>query len=257
MSRRSLLALLLLPLAIHAEVLEKDDERRVVSPNGQFEFRIFVGHPAGALWTRIGYQLDYRGKPLLSTSWFGLDFRDQEPLLAENAGLMYADSGSNPQEHYNYLVMHYVQNGSLGRRLDIEARAWNDGITFRYIIPRTTPLDDFLLRDEVTQFNFADPTPLSRLPKQPDYDIPLVFEEPGVGWIAITAAGPEAKSAKNPPTYLIRSDSGLQINLARSKTDPTVAYSGATPVTWPWRVVLVGPDRNNLSSSETLRSLNH
>lgn len=254
--------LCVLPLtALHAQTEfaaasvfgEQLDARRVVSPNGQLEFRVFVGQPHGALFSRLGFQISYRGKPVLATSWIGLDLRDQEPYLGENLGLMSSDSGSNAAEHYNSLVAHYMQNGTLGRQLDVEARAWDDGIAFRYYIPRTNPVADFYLRDEAAQFNFAQPRVLDHLPKQPDFDLPFVVEEPGIGWIAID----EIKSANYPPTYLIRSGDGMLTNLPRSKYDPTVAYSGQTPLTWPWRVVLVAPDRDHLAASETLRSLHH
>ena len=47
-------------------------------------------------------------------------------------------------------------------------------------------------------------------------------EEPGVGWVAITTAGPELSSGKYPRTYLIRSANGMLTNLARSAKEPTV-----------------------------------
>lgn len=259
MLRRSLFPLLLLSLALRAQSADTspqiEDERQVSSPDGQLVFRMFVAHPAGALWTRIAYQIDYRGKPLLTTSYIGLDFRDQEPLLAENAGLMYSDAGANHSEHFNYLSIHYEQNGSLGRRLDVEVRAYDDAIAFRYLVPRTTPLDDFLLRDEFTQFNFARPSVLDQLPQKPDYDMPLALDDPGVGWIAIAAAGTRSGNVIFPAAYLVRSEKGLQTNLARSKTDPTVSYSGVTPLTWQWRVILVGPDRQHVLDSPVLRTL--
>jgi len=233
------------------------DERHVVSPDGQLEFRIFEGQPKGALWSRLGFQIDYRGKPVLATSWIGLDMLYQEPYLGENAGLMYSDSGANEKEHYNFLVAHYVQNGSLGRRMDVEVRAYDDGIAFRYIIPRTTPVADFLLRDEATQFNFAQPAALDHLPKQPDFDVPFVVEEPGVGWVAIAGAESDhdPKSSKYPATYLIRSGGGMLTNLAPSRTNPLVVYAGHTPLTWLWRVVLVSPDRERLLHGDALRDL--
>jgi alpha-glucosidase len=231
---------------------QKTDERRVVSPNGQLEFRIFVGQPEGALWSRLGFRIDYGGKPVLTTSWVGLDFRDQEPYLGENPGFMSSEAGSNTGQHYNYLLAHYMQNGTLGRQIDVEARAYDDGIAFRYVIPRTNPLVDFYLRDETTQFNFP-PGVLNHLPQQPDFDLPFVVDEPGIGWLAIATP----KSSKFPPTYLIRSGDGMLTNLPRSKADPTVAYTGVTPVTWMWRVLVVGPDREHLMQSEALRDLDH
>jgi len=250
--RTSLIAsLVLLPLTLKAQ-----DERRVVSPNGQLEFRLFVAQPEGALWGRVGYQVFVGGKPLIATSWMGLDIRDQEPFLGENPGFMSSDAGSNSREHYNFLVAHYMQNGSLGRRLDVEVRGYDDAVAFRYVMPKSTPLEEILIRDEATEFNFAQPSVLSHLDAKPDFDLPFIVEQPGIGWVAITDAGLEAKSAKYPRTYLVRSNGGLLTNLARSKNDPTVAFAGTTPLVWPWRVLAVGPDRGRLMQSEALRDLN-
>jgi alpha-glucosidase len=246
-----LIALLLAPWALKAQ-----DERRVTSPNGQFEFRLFVGQPNGALWPRVGYQVFFRGKPLIATSWMGLDIRDQEPYLGENPGFITSETASNDPSHYNSMVAHYMQNGSLGRRLDIEIRAYDDAVAFRYILPRSTPLEEILIRDEATEFNFAQPGALSHLDAKPDYDLPFVLEEPGVGWVAITAAGLELSSGKYPRTYLIPSAAGMLTNLARSTKEPTVAFTGTTPLVWPWRVVMAGPDRERLLKSETLSDLN-
>ena len=126
----------------------------------------------------------------------GLDIRDQEPFLGENPGFMSSDAGSNTKEHYNFLVAHYMQNGSLGRRFDVEVRAYDDGVAFRYVIPKSTPLEEILIRDEATEFNFAQPGVLSHLDAKSDFDLPFVVEQPGIGWVAITDAGPEFKSGK-------------------------------------------------------------
>jgi alpha-glucosidase len=247
--RAFLIALLVLPFTLKAQ-----DESRVVSPNGQLEFRLFVAQPQGALWGRIGYQVFFRGKPVIATSWMGLDIRDQEPFLGENPGFMSADTGSNADGHYNSLVAHYMQNGSLGRRLDVEVRAYDDGVALRYVMPQSTPLGEVLVRDEATEFNFAQPGTLSHLASQPDFDLPFNVEEPGIGRVTITDAGPEARSARYPRTYLVRSGQGMLTNLARKKDDPTVAFTGTTPLIWPWRAVLLGPEHEEL---ETLHNLNH
>jgi len=232
--------------------LKAQDERRVVSPNGQLEFRLFVAQPEGALWGRIGYQVFFRGKPVIATSWMGLDIRDQEPFLGENPGFMSSDSRSDTNGLYNSLVAHYMQNGSLGRRLDVEVRAYGNGVAFRYVIPESNPLGQILVRDEATEFNFADPRALSHLDAQPDFDVPFTVLEPDIGWVTIAEAGPEARSPHYPRTYLVRSAEGMLTNLARSKDDPTVAFAGTTPLVWSWRAVLLGPEREEL---QTLRDL--
>ncbi|MDP9055560.1 MAG: glycoside hydrolase family 97 N-terminal domain-containing protein, partial [Acidobacteriota bacterium] len=224
-------------------------------PNGRFEFRIFSGQPQGALWPRIGYQIYMGGKPMIGTSWMGLDILNQEPYLAENPGFMSADRSSNSKDGYNALVAHYMQNGSLGRRLDVEIRAYNDGVAFRYIVPKSTALEDFLLRDEETEFNFAEPSALARLPAKPDYDLPFAVEEPGIGWVVIAQQPPPSGSVSYPRMYLDRTAAGMITNLARSIAEPNLAYDARTPVVWLWRVVLGGPERSQLLASETLRSL--
>ena len=247
---------LLIVLVLAPWALDAQDERRVTSPNGEFEFRLFVGQPKDGLWPRIGYQVFFRGKPLIATSWMGLDIRDREPYLGENPGFISSDSASNDLGHFSSLVAHYMQNGSLGRRVDIEIRAYDDAIAFRYILPRSLPLEEILIRDEATEFNFAPAGALSHLDNKPDYDLPLVLEEPGIGWVIIAAAGADLSSGKYPRTYLIRTADGLRTNLARSIKEPSVAFDGTTPLVWPWRVVMAGPDRDHLMKSETLSDLN-
>ncbi len=236
-------------------LLRAQDEQRVVSPNGRFEFRLFSGHPDGDLWERVGYQVFVDGKPLIATSWMGLDILNQEPFLGENPGFMSADKNSNINEHYNSLIAHYMQNGSLGRRLDVEVRAYDDGVAFRYIMPKSTALEDFLLRDEDTEFNFADPASLAHLPAKPDYDLPFAVQDPGIGWVIIAQQHPVTASISYPQTYLDRTRTGMITNLSRSKSEPNLAFDAKTPVTWFWRVILAGPDRTSLLDSATLRAL--
>jgi alpha-glucosidase len=250
-TRRAVLtALLLAPCALRA-----DDERRVKSPNGELDFRIFVGQPKGAIWPRVGYEVFYRGRALIATSWMGLDILDQEPYLGENPGFISSDTASDEKAHYRSLIAHYMQNGSLGRRLDVEIRVYDDAVAFRYIMPRSTPLEEVLIRNEATEFNFADAGALPPIAARPDFDLPLMGQLPGIGWVIITAATPESSSVKYPHTYLVRTDAGLQTNLAQITKAPPVAFSGTTPLVWPWRLVMVGPDEERLLQSETLRNL--
>src|ERR1700688_4060417 len=60
----------------------------VTSPNGQIEFRLFMlpqedpgEHP------RLAYEVSFRGKPLMDTSYLGLNIRDQ-PVLGVNLDIV-------------------------------------------------------------------------------------------------------------------------------------------------------------------------
>ena len=83
----------------------------------------------------------------------GLYIHFQEPLLGENVGL--SDSKSLTGVGYNGLYADFLQNSTTGRRISLEVRAYNDGVAFRYVLPKQFPLLDLLIEDEVTEFNFA------------------------------------------------------------------------------------------------------
>lgn len=218
----------------------------MASPNAQLEFRIFVDQPEGGALFRLAYQIYFRGKRLIDTSFLGLNIRDQEPLLGENAGLT-ASRVSSEAGRYNSLIAEYMQNGSLGRRINVEVRVANDGIAFRYVIPRSTPLDEVLIEDETTEFAFTQDLLNVKSPA----GLPFLVQQPGA-WIAIT----ESKTGDYPSFRLVHADGNIMITRLESKTsDPHVAYKGRTPLNCPWRVLVIGPDKDHLVNAEILRSV--
>ncbi len=185
------------------------DERRVTSPNGQLEFRLFIATQGNSNLSRIAYEVLLKGKPLVNTSFLGLDIVDQEPLLGENVGLTSSTSATSAK--YNSLTAKYMQNGSLGRLINIEARAYNEGAAFRYEIPQSTPLLEILIAEEATEFR----------PSNPDR-------------VTITESDPKGY----PPMHLDQTILRL-----------THPYKGTTPLTTPWRIISIRPailkDLNN------------
>ena len=153
------------------------DERRVVSPDGTLAFDLFVNNQEESNLSRIGYQVRYRGRILIDTSFLGFDLYTQEPLLGENTGLMSDSSSVNST--YHTLTARYMQNGSLARRLDVEVRAYNGGVAFRYVIGKAISVDRLLIADEATEFDLPhDPAaPLT---------VPFIAEQKGLGWAEIT-----------------------------------------------------------------------
>src|SRR5882672_7880917 len=209
MRRRALILFLLL-----AGPAAGQDERRVSSPNGQLEFRIGVAQPEGGGLFRLAYQILDRGKTLVETSYLGLDILNQEPLLGENLGL--TGEARSKEKAFNSLIVEYMQNGSLGRRINVEIRAADDGIAFRYLIPRSTPLEEILISDEVTEFATGEQTP-SRV------SLPFVAERRSGGWMAIT----ESKIEGYPPASLEREPSGILL------THLSTPFEGKTPLAGP------------------------
>jgi hypothetical protein len=66
----------------------------------------------------------------------------------------------------------------------------------------------------------------------------------------------EVRTGAYPQAWLARWDGGVLITrLAERPATPGIVFEGTTPFTCPWRVVIVGPDRQRLMQSEILRSL--
>lgn len=234
-------AALLLPNAF------PQDERTVASPDGSLVFRLFLDQPAEGRLFRLAYQVLRSGKLLLDTSYLGINIHDQEPVLGENVGLT-ASRVLHPDASHNLLIAEYMQNGSIGRRLNIEAGVWNDGVAFRYVIPRTTPLEDLLIEDEETEFSFAHDLanpPAAAVPP------PFVTHQPAA-WIGIYESGAPAY----PRTSLLLSNpSTLITRLIARPSIPPVAYEGTTPLTCPWRIITIAPSAAGLMHTAVARDL--
>jgi alpha-glucosidase len=226
-------------LLLAASCALAQDSVHVVSPNGLIEFRLgVILPPAPGSFLRLGYQVSFKGKPLLDVSYLGLLIHNQEPLLGENLGLSASKSGHG--EGYNWLIGEFLQNGSLGRRITVEVRAYDEGIAFRYVIPRTSALEDIVIEEEETEFHFARDT---SLPKYQD-DLPLRVEQNGLAWVAIT----EAPLAGYPNMLLDRSgDRTMKVHLSAPKDKWPV--ESTTPLTSSWRVLLIGSSADQLNGS--------
>jgi alpha-glucosidase len=240
---------LLLPFALTAQ-----DERRVSSPNGQVEFRILVAQPNDGRLAQLAYQVFYRGKPTLDYSWMGLDIYNQQPLLGEKPGLTHWSTDTTGPGPYRSMLVEYIQDGTVGRRINVEVRAYDDGVAFRYLIPRVTALFDIPIHDEGTGFSIAGADAVARTPVNTPFDLPFVAATPGAGWVAIT----EIPIPNFPRMHVVHAGgTDLMSRLATGKDDPLIAYQGVTPLTCPWRLIIFGFDKGHLGQSITFRDMNH
>ena len=224
------LALWLLPGAM------AQDERRVSSPNGNTEFRISViGSQDETTFSRIAYEVYFKGRQIVGRSFMGLDIYEQEPILGENVGLIGAVPGTAAK--YHSLLLHYMQNGSTGRRISVEVRAYDDGVAFRYVIPPSAMLDAPVIDEELTEFRIAG------LNGEGALRLPLRVEQPG-GVIEIA----EQHKDKWPPLFIRMREGHTWISsLARSHDRPEEVFSGRAPVICPWRVIAIGSPAAMLS----------
>jgi alpha-glucosidase len=231
--------------------------------------------PKDAILIRLAYSVTFHGKLLMDTSLLGIALHDQEVFLGETVGLVSAtpESVNEPGNRYNALIAQYIQNGSLGRRTTIEARAYDDGIAFRYYIPRTSTVEDLQIEEELTDFHFAQDgdaytavapdyqsnkgeyskTKISRIERSSLIGLPFLVEQPGVGWVAIT----EAQIDNYPGMYVFHADgTTMRTTLTPHFDDAALAMHGMTPAETPWRVLMVATEPRKLLDSNIVKNLN-
>src|SRR4051812_8027675 len=267
--------LILIPMLALAQTAVK-------SPDGAIELAFSADNGA------LAYTASFHGKPVLTRSAMALDVQDQAPF-----GPAVKIAGAKPgavDETYNMphgkanpvrnkantLALDIEETRAPFRKMTVEARAYDDGIAFRYVLPTQRPILALRLAGERTEFQLAkDGTtfplllrnfrtsyeddyhtlPLSGIQPEALIALPLLAELPGVAWVGIT----EANIDNYAGMYLQRSgpDARTLISkLAPSIDEPGVAVVSATPMQTPWRVVMIADRPGRLVESNIVINLN-
>jgi len=116
---------------------------------------------------RAYYRVSYKGTLILTDSPLGLDFLGAPPLdqnfeIVGTDRQAHASTWENPfgakrtvPDHYHQLTVSLRERRPPGRRVDVIFRAYNQGIAFRYFLPKQPGLEQFSLVAENTGFYFA------------------------------------------------------------------------------------------------------
>jgi len=249
------------------------------SPDGAIQMNITVRN--GALL----YDVSFRGKAVITPSPLGLQL-ENAPVLGSAASIAAARTGSIDESysmphgkasivrnHCNTLAIDLEDNG---RKLTLEARAYNDGVAFRYVVPQQANLSELRLVSEKTGFTFAkEPSTYSlilenfRTAYEDGYHImplggwhtewlvglPMLAEIPGAAWVAIT----EADIDNYAGMYLKRDPRNARMvnaTLSPSLEDKGLAVRANTPVESPWRVIMIADQPGRLVESNIVLNLN-
>ena len=267
------------------------------SPNGQLVLTIeTLSRATDPAAQQLVYELSFRGKPLIEPSALCLDLEGQPPLgtnvhvvsatesSEDHIYRLVTGKASDVRDHYNALRVELVEAGGMGRKLTIEARAYDDAVAFRYLVPQQNAVDDFRLTKEATEFRIAkDATtyalvlpnfrsgyeseylklPISAFSNQGGVaskvliGLPLLMKVPGVAWMAITEA-----SLRGYSSMYLTNPSGswtghwFESVLAPSLEDAEVIVKGTLPHHSAWRVLMVGDEPGRLIESNVITSLN-
>jgi alpha-glucosidase len=254
----------------------------VKSPDGSIEMTISADNG------QLAYTVTFKGKPVIDRSSLGLDIQDQ-PFLGSNLRIVRSTPGevnetynmlhgkANPvRNNCRTLAVELEETRGPNRKMTLEARAYNDGVAFRYLVPDQPILKQLRLAGEKTEFQLAkDGTtyplllagfqtsyeddyhvlPLSGLHPDSLAALPFLAELPGTAWVAITEAYIENYAGMYLTHSALRSRT-LVSTLAPSMNEPGLAVATATPARSPWRVIMIGAEPGRLVESNIVINLN-
>ena len=135
----------------------------ISSPDGNISIS-FDLQPSGA----PQYGVRYHQKDLILPSTLGLEFRDHPALHDGMTVIGTSEREINEtwempwgeqhlvENHGNELKVELKEKNEPGRMLNLYFRAYNDGIAFRYEIPKQEGMDTLIIMDENSQFRLNE-----------------------------------------------------------------------------------------------------
>lgn len=270
----SLLSLLLLQGNLYAQ--------RVVnlkSPDGNISFTLKLdqGNPV--------YTVAYKKNNLIENSAITVELADRgvfdkaafsrQPIFSEvnETYKLVVGKASEVKNHYKQVLVSLRDTINKENQLDLEVRAFNDGIAFRYSFPKQNALSSLTLQEEKTQFKFtADPVvkalllpnftssheglyttaPLSSIKEDTLMDMPALFQFPNKVFMAIT----EAALLDYAGMYLTKKNGILCSQLSPLPGQGDIKVIARLPHKSPWRVLLISDRPGALIESNIITSLN-
>jgi len=258
---------------------------KLLSPNGKIEVNVSVKENSAS--QRLYYSINYKGKPVLLDSpvelifkyipaFANLKIKKQKTETIDEHWQRVVGKSKNARNYCNQLSLSVEENSGLGRKIDFIFRAYDDGVAFRYYLPKQKHIGDFNLEAEKTWFRFGDnhtvwaadykgfvshqesefnQIKLSDLSASKPYGVPLLVRVDESIWAAIT----EANITDWAGMYLgkVENDSNALVTmLSPHPNDPNIAVSSRIPRYSPWRVVMLGEKPGDLLESNIIENLN-
>jgi alpha-glucosidase len=262
----------------------------VTSPNGRIQVscNLFLNPRPYPGDLRLYYRVYVDGVPVLRDSPLGLEFANQSPLVrdfriyqvrrsqTDETFSLVCGPQNQVRNQYNEITLRLQEKDPPFRLLDVTFRVFNDGVAFRYRIPRQQNVRHCQITREATGFFMdADVTayplildgydtpyetnyqamPLSRVSSQSLIALPLLMDTGRGIWMAVTEA-----ALKDYAGMYLGTESyipmALTARLSPQPADTTVKVTGECPLTTPWRVILLANEPARLIDSDLIVCLN-
>ncbi len=270
----------LLPLLFTSRVsIAANKPFNIASPDGNlvFSLRILPSGPE--------YSVAYKMHTIISQSALSLDFAEggsfKTDLRIGNTAIadkedkytLVVGKARAVDEHFRELLVPLEEKKTPNRKVNLVIRVFNDGLAFRYEIPRQNGWEHYALTDEHTEFAFTgNPTlralllpgftssheneytviPLDQLKEDTLMDMPALFTLPGHIYVAVT----EAALLDYAGMYLTKRHNRLRGILSPLPGEPGVRVKATLPHNSPWRVLLISDRVGALIESNIITTLN-
>lgn len=263
--------------------------KEVSSPNSKNKIR-FKLNETGQLF----YALERESREIVENSALGFELKTKS--LKKGFEILYTEIAAEKStwktvwgqretviNHYNEITVHLKQMES-GILIDVIARVFDDGVAFRYSIPEQAELKEFIIVDELTEFNFAGN--YKAWWNFADYDnYEKVYYNSGISEIGDSIKferrpdKEERANMCNTPLTIEVSDSlvisiheadltdyagmnllnTLEDNKLKAHLTPWLngeLVRTATPMKTPWRTIQIGENAGDLVESDLIMNLN-
>ncbi|HEU0306396.1 MAG TPA: glycoside hydrolase family 97 protein [Lysobacter sp.] len=246
----------------------------VASPDGTLKVELDL-NPEG----RLAYRVSHKDQPLIRDSGLGFILRNGRQImrglkLDTQATRRFDETWEQPwgerrfvRNHYNELRASFVEGGRDRRRLDVVFRVFDDGIGFRYELPKQPALDEVQIQEELTEFAIARPATAWWIPAYEWNREEYLYQRTPLAEVGV---------AQTPIT--LRTADGLHVSLHEAAL---VDYAGMnlakgedgrlrasltpgspakvvrrTPFATPWRTIQVAERAGGLVESSLVLNLN-
>ncbi|MFN3702199.1 glycoside hydrolase family 97 protein [Thermomonas sp.] len=246
----------------------------VASPDGRIEVTLDLNGEG-----RLAYRVSRDGAPVIGDSRLGFIFRNARQLLRNlrldgQTRRSVDDTWEQPwgerrfvRDRYNELRATFVEKDGDHRRFDMVFRVFDDGVGFRYEVPRQPALQEAQIVQELTEFAVTRPATAWWIPALEWNRAEYLYRRTPLEQVAV---------AQTPLT--LRTNDGLHLSIHEAAL---VDYAGmnlmrggdgelralltpgspvpvvrTTPFTTPWRTITISDRAGGLVESNLILNLN-
>ncbi|WP_255702640.1 glycoside hydrolase family 97 N-terminal domain-containing protein [Antarcticibacterium sp. 1MA-6-2] len=174
----------------------------------------------------------------------------------------------NIRNHYNEMLVNLQEKGGKQRKLQVQFRAFDDGIAFRYIFPEQGIVDSIFIMDELTTFNLKDDGKAWWIPAYHEQRYENLYKASQISDLDTvhTPLTIESKSGlalsfheanlTDFASYTLYAEGGSKLKIDLVPWADGIKVRTVKSFTTPWRTLQIGEQPKDLITSYLILNLN-